>query len=689
MIPMAAFMFWFAQSMAVPLAQVPDYVEGEVLVSLKPASNLASLKQTSGRHSLEMAKHFQWLSQERQRQHGLLRSRTKTTAALIAELKADPEVETVEPNYLRWPNDMRVPNDPSFAQMWGLRNTGQTVNGTTGTAQADISFLAAWGMARASTGEVVIALVDTGLDYTHPDLASNLWTNAKETVFNGIDEDGNGYVDDVHGYNFADGNGDVMDSSDHGTHVGGIVAATGNNLQGVIGVNFQAHLMALKTSSDGTYFTTSVIIEAIQYATMMKNRGVNVVAINASYGGSSFSTTERAAMQAAGDAGIIFCAAAGNSTANNDATSYYPASYRLPNMIVVAASDQKNALTSFSSYGATTVDLAAPGQNILSALPLALVVTTGTVHQATATYVSRGMTYSGATTGITATIYNCGLGNPPEFPGGVSNNIALIQRGNLNFSTKVANAMAAGARAAIVYNNVAGSFNGTLQYASNWIPSICIAQADGQALLLTLPTTGSMSLIYNPSDLYQYLPGTSMATPHVAGAVAFAAMNFPQETVSQRIQRILTNVTVVPSLQGKTSTGGRLNLAKIIDTDSNGMPDWWEQMYFGHLTSTNMNVDADHDGASNWAEWIAGTNPTDPLDRLDLIPKTAPGTNAFTVQWPSVAGKYYRLLLSTNLASGFSDPVLTNIIATPPVNTITNLPMPNKTDGFYRVQVEP
>ena len=201
-----------------------------------------------------------------------------------------------------------------------------------------------------------------GIDYTHPDLVSNLWHNP-----GGIP--GDSYVGDYYGYDFADQVGDPIDSGYHGTHVSGTIAARGNNGVGVIGVGYQAKLMALKASADGQTFTDSAVIEAIQYATMVKNGGVNIAAINASFGGGGFSTTEQDAIQAAGDAGIVFCTAAGNNSANNDSTPTYPASYRLPNMIVVAASDQNDNLASFSNYGVGTVDLAAPGVNILSTIP--------------------------------------------------------------------------------------------------------------------------------------------------------------------------------------------------------------------------------------------------------------------------------------------------------------------------------
>ena len=167
------------------------------------------------------------------------------------------------------------------------------------------------------------------------------------------------------------------------------------------------------------------------------------------------------------------------------------------------------------------------------------------------------------------------------------NNIALIARGTLNFSNKVANAMAAGARAAIIYNNTNGNFLGTLQVSNNWIPAVSLSQADGLALKAVLPATVTVVNGTDPTQIYQYLDGTSMATPHVSGAVAFAAMNFPGETVTQRIQRVLANVDVISGLKGKVRTGGRLNLQRIVDTDTNGLPDWWELQYFGHLTGTD------------------------------------------------------------------------------------------------------
>jgi subtilisin family serine protease len=663
------------------------YVEGDVIVTFKPSVTLTAAQQALAGHSLVFKKHFAGLSRHMGKHFGLVHDNERTTAQLIAELSRDPAVEVAEPNYLRWVSS--VPNDALFTNLWAMRNLGQSVNGFAGTSGADIRFVAAWGLARPTTNPVVVAVIDTGVDYTHPDIASNMWTNPGEIPGNGIDDDGDGYVDDYYGYDFADNLPNPSDSGFHGTHVAGTIAAVGNNQIGVIGVNYQAKIMALRTSSDGETISTSAEIEALQYATMMKERGVNLVAINASFGGGSYSSAESSAIQSAGNAGIIFCAAAGNSTNDNDTAAFYPANYRLNNMIVVAASDQNDALASFSNYGTNTVDLAAPGVNILSLLPVDQAGTLAYVQQGSTTYSANPLTYSGITTtnGITGAVYYCGLGYPTNFPMAVSNNIALILRGTLTFSNKVANAVAAHARAVVVYNNASGNFDGTLVGPNNWIPTISLSQADGQTLQAALPAIATVVNATDPTQIYQYLDGTSMATPHVTGAVAFAAQNFPTETVAQRIQRVITNADVVAGLVGKVHYG-RLNLQRIVDTDLNGLPDWWEQQYFGHLTGTDPNADPDHDGLDNLAEWLAGTNPTNAASGLRLTAVSVTNFNTVALSWPSVAGKNYFLARATNLLAGFDSVIATNLAATAPTNTATDTPSPAGSAYFYRVGVE-
>lgn len=549
-------------------AEAAEYVEGEVIVTFKATATEAAMTSALKEKSMVVARKFQRLSDRRRKPTRLVRKQTgQTTADMINQLKADPAVESAEPNYLR--RVSAAPDDTRFPELWALRNTGQSANGTSGTSGVDIDYLAAQDMARANPPELVVGVLDTGVDHVHPDLAANVWVNAAEIPGNSLDDDSNGYVDDRQGYDFASDDADPSDSGYHGTHVAGTIAAIGNNQSGIIGVNRNVRIVPMKVSSDGTTISTSAVIEALEYAIALKNSGVNIVALNASYGGSGNSTAERAAIQAAGDAGILFCAAAGNESSNNDADPVYPAGYRLPNMIVVAATTQTDTLASFSNYGATTVDIAAPGDNILSLKPSTISFTAGST-----TYASNELTFSGVTTGVTGMIYDCGIGNPEDFPAAVDGNIALIQRGTLTFATKVTNAMNAGARAAIIYNNVSGNFSGTLQTAGNWIPARSISMADGLAIKAALPRTGAVVV----TGEYQFLDGTSMACPHVTGAVVFAAQNHPPENVAQRRARVLAAVETVGSLAGKVVTGGRLNLARVVDADNDNVADWYEEV---------------------------------------------------------------------------------------------------------------
>ena len=672
---------------------VPDYVEGEVIVTFKATTTLASATATLNKRALGFTRHFAWLSSKRQRQTGLVRHATRTTAALIADLKNDPDVETVEPNYLR--HVSTTPNDTRFAEMWALQNTGQSVNSTTGTAGADVKFLPARAMARTiNPAQVVVAVVDTGVDYVHPDLAANMWVNSGEIPGNGIDDDGNNYIDDVNGFDFVGGTGAPSDSGYHGTHVSGTIAAVGNNALGTIGVNERAQIMACKVSSDGSTISTAAEIEALQYIAQMKGRGVNIVAVNASYGGGSSSSSESAAIQALSDAGILFCAAAGNSSTNNDTTADYPGNYRLANMIVVAATDQNDALASYSNYGAANVDIAAPGSNILSLQP-----STVSFQAGGTTYASTPLTFTGLTPGVSGNLVDCGIGNPADFPPAVSGNIALIARGTLTFATKATNAKAAGATAVIIYNNTTGALTFTLGSALAWLPVYAISQADGLALKAALPKTGTLSVTGN----YQFLNGTSMATPHVTGAAALAGTNNPEETMAQRRQRILAAVDAKAGLSGKVATGGRLNLLRVVDVNQNGVADWYELLrslspalttaspLAGGLTGTTYSQTfAAGGGTAPYAYAISGGAVPAGLSLsgagvLSGTP-TAGGTFSFTVQATDAvaltAQKTYGLTIQTPFTAWTTakftvaeqaDPTVSGALADPNHNGLPNL----------------
>jgi subtilisin family serine protease/subtilisin-like proprotein convertase family protein len=293
---------------------------------------------TPGMHKVDLASSADW------------------AAALLA-FQHDPNVRFVEPDYRV--SLQQTPNDPDFGNLWGLNNTGQTG----GTADADIDAPEAWDVTTGSH-DTIVAVIDTGVDYTHPDLAANMWTNPGEIPGNGIDDDGNGYVDDIHGYDFVNHDGDPMDDHFHGTHVAGTIGAVGNDGQGIAGVNWHVQIMALKflDASGGGY--SSDAIAALNYAVAN-----GAVVSNNSWGGGSYSAAFQTAIQNARAKGHIFVAAAGNDGSNNDTSPFYPASYNVDNVISVAATDHTDSLAYFSNYGASTVDLAAPGVNIYSTFP--------------------------------------------------------------------------------------------------------------------------------------------------------------------------------------------------------------------------------------------------------------------------------------------------------------------------------
>jgi subtilisin family serine protease/PKD repeat protein len=353
-----------------------------------------------------------------------------------ARLLKNPHIDRVEYNFKV--SIGLTPNDPMYPQLWGLNNIGQTG----GTIDADIDAPEAWGVQTGSQ-DVVVAVIDTGVDYNHPDLSANIWTNPGEIPGNGIDDDGNGFIDDVHGYDFANNDGDPLDDHGHGTHVAGTIAAAGNNGIGVVGVAWQARIMAVKFLDAGGSGFTDGAINAVLYAASM---GAKVM--NNSWGGGGFSQALNDAIATADMAGALFVAAAGNSNSNNDVIPNYPSNYDVPNVLAVAATDHNDAKAGFSSYGATTVDLGAPGVDILSSVP---------------------------------------------------------------------------------------TFGST-----------CCSDPSG----------------------YRLLSGTSMATPHVSGAAALVFAQFPGITHHQVKDRLMSSAEPVPSMQGITVTGGRLNIAAAFENDA-------------------------------------------------------------------------------------------------------------------------
>jgi len=285
-----------------------------------------------------------------------------TVPQAIEQLKGKPGIRYAEPNWIgEWAN---TPNDPDYSRMWGMENTGQSVNGTTGRPDADTDADLGWDQTTGSKS-VLVAIVDSGTDYNHPDLAANIYTNSNEIAGNGLDDDANGYIDDVNGYDFASGDANPMDFIGHGTHVSGTVGAVGDNGIGTVGMNWNVSILPCKIGADLGGPVTSAAIEAINYAVSM-----GALVSNHSYTVFPTQALEDAIINAGANNHIVVVAA-GNSSSNNDFNPVYPASYPQDNIVAVAATDQNDALAGFSNRGFNSVDIGAPGVNIWSTTPTA------------------------------------------------------------------------------------------------------------------------------------------------------------------------------------------------------------------------------------------------------------------------------------------------------------------------------
>ncbi|RZQ54401.1 peptidase S8 [Pseudoalteromonas phenolica] len=280
----------------------------------------------------------------------------------LSKIRNNPAVLYAEPDYIVQANVM--PDDTSFSELWGLHNTGQTG----GVDDADIDAPEAWDISTGDRG-IVVGVIDTGVDYTHPDLIANAWVNPGEIADDGIDNDGNGYIDDVYGIDAISGSGDPMDDNGHGTHVAGTIGASGNNGLGVVGVNHDVAIAGCKFLSASGSGSTSDAIECIDYMVDLKNSGVNLRVLNNSWGGGGYSQALADAITASEQADILFVAAAGNSAVDNDVNDSYPSGYDHESILAVASTTSNDTMSGFSQWGLTTVDMGAPGSAILSTVP--------------------------------------------------------------------------------------------------------------------------------------------------------------------------------------------------------------------------------------------------------------------------------------------------------------------------------
>lgn len=582
--------------------QKPSYVEGEVIVkykqdkiNLKTPSGLAEAYIFEKKYSLEKTDELKDSNIQ------VFKSKV-STEEMIEKLKSDPNIEYVEPNYIRYPSTIST-NDTYKNLLWGLDNTGQIVSGTAGSSDADIDAPEAWALSEGSTS-VIVAVIDSGVAYSHPDLLANMWDGSSCK-----DENGDVLGSCNHGYDFENSDKTPLpDSSSHGTHIAGTIAAVKNNSKGIIGVAPQVKIMALKVS-----FTVVQIVEAIDYAIQNEAK-----VINASYGAEDYSLTEYDAINRFRAADGIFVAAAGNESVNNDGGVHtYPSDYDLDNIISVTATDQSDNLASFSNYGLTSVDLGAPGVNIYSTIPTETTVLNETFNSLVAPNIPSGWVKGGTSNNWGTYYFGGDIGNvlygdlaypyynsrdtyvnSPTYNlvgGGASISFWAIcdteyttsywsdymqleySSDGTNFSPATDPYFGGDFRwdeAYLDFLNDDSSPTGNANYyfedvlieseylTSNfrlgfrWVSNSSDNDYDGcflDDIEITKFSDGS-------DEKYEYEEGTSMATPHVAGGAALLLSINPDLTTAQ-VKTLLINYgdTKAP-LIGKTVSGKRLNI---------------------------------------------------------------------------------------------------------------------------------
>jgi subtilisin family serine protease len=588
------------------------YKEGEIIVKFKSGSYDV---QSYNTHNIMGAKLIKKIGIKGLERVTLPQGLSVPDA--IQAYKAHPDVEYAEPNYIV--KASAIPNDARFGEQWGLHNTGQVINGSAGKSGADINAPEAWDILQGSS--VIVAVIDSGIDSSHPDIAANL----------------------IAGYDFVENDNIPNDLNGHGTHVAGIIGAVGNNATGITGVSWSAKIMALKVLDQNGEGTIADIIEAIDYAA--KN---NARVINMSFSGSDFSQSLYDSI--ASYPNVLFVAAAGNGGEDNlgddnDNPQYteYPASFDLPNIISVAATDQTDNLADFSNYGLTSVDVASPGANILSTIPsfIAGVTYSGTYRLVYFSFGFEGINganvrrdimqrvlefhsisqndkillvdddgddsyenyYMASLQGYTFDVYTVPLnGNGPplntlnqyklviwftgrEFSDITPITLTAIDQANIQayldnggglFLTGQDIGYEIGStsfyqnylRVLYVIDDALGNVYTGQNTFSNLSVDLSSDAGDGAQytrFVDAITPLGSQAAFYiHYNDAYQFLDGTSMATPVVSGIAALVGSFHSSFTADQIKGAILGSVDVLPSLQGKILTGGRVNAYKAL-----------------------------------------------------------------------------------------------------------------------------
>lgn len=580
-----------------------EYVPGEVLVKYRDGSMISesTLSEDAG---IQQKKDFRAI-----RLHHMALPENMSVQEAIAIYQQDPNVEYAEPNYIVEINT--IPDDTDFTGLWGMHNEGQTG----GAVDADIDAPEAWELTVGSE-DVIVAVVDTGVVYTHPDLSANIWTNSGETsCVDGIDNDGNGYIDDCNGWDFVGSDNDPTDYNGHGTHVAGTIAAVGNNADGVSGVMWRAKIMPLRFLGVNGTGTTADAVSAILYASA---NGAHV--INNSWGGGGYSQALKDAIDASDT--VVVCAA-GNSGSNVESTPFYPASYTSSNIISVAATDHNDQLAAFSNYGITSVDIAAPGAGIYSTVPVIGYGAPVTVYSqqsfegASGELPLLGWNRGGANSSwsVTSGTGTDGSNSLEDSPGADYSNSTGSWAGymtpitsvkdniyTLTFSWKgelenyfdyldINYSLDGSSWDWVDYRT--GSTSGDFESdSSEDLTSIAESYDEfyfGFGITADSSVTSEgvsiddIELTRTPLRISSYgyssYNGTSMAAPHVAGVAGLVKALHPEFSNLQIRSAIINSVDVKADLVGSIATGGRLNA-------------------YGALVETNIDVISDGSGDS-------------------------------------------------------------------------------------------
>ena len=665
------------------------YVEGEVLVKMKERA--APVSEENMAQDLAVGKVKKLKSDRAAPRTYLLKLKAGDNVEdKVRELLSRPDVEAAQPNYFY--HAALAPNDEYFNQLWGLNNTGQTIGGQAGIPGADIHMPAAWDKTTGST-DIVVGVVDTGIDYMSPDLVDNLWVNPGEIPGNAIDDDGDGYVDDVHGINAIAGTGDPYDDNMHGTHVSGTIGAKGNNVEGVTGVNWNTRIMALKFLDSTGSGTTAGAVECINYAINMKAKGTNIRVLSASWGAGASDPALETAIINAGNADILFVAAAGNDASDNDVTPFYPAAYPVPNLIAVAATDNTDSLAWFSNYGYTSVDVAAPGVYILSTVPVVNTLSSDNFDP-----VIGPWSFGGANSTWAVTTESCyspthSITDSPGGPYQPSTNTWAIL-GPLDFSKAPSSLTLKyymdldtmpyfdwlwieDSSDGLNWTTVDGWSGSTGGYmpASHDISSLA---GTGTAYIRFRLQAGpwssndgvhldDVSITTRPTSVpasgdYMYASGTSMATPHVSGLAALLLSAKPGLTATQVKDAIMN--TVDP-LGLPIVTGGRINAAKAVSSvsDTNPPPNITGVSPSSALPGANVTITGSHFGGSKGTVYLTAGSTT------SVTPTTWTDT-AITFTVPNITAGTYMLTVANSAATSNAVQFTVN---SPPLPNITGV----------------